>query len=331
MSPSLVLNQETSAPDGSVRSYRDHLMQGDKVEMEAALSAYAGSARSNPHKKTAALLSCRTDAWFVRHKTTGEVRVSSQTCKLRWCPFCAKRKQAYAAAQVREWITFQKYPKFLTLTVQHSDLPLVDQITDLYDQFRRLRKMKWFSERCTGGVWFFQVTFNKDSEQWHPHLHCIVTGKYLPHRRLNREWAKVTSGSFVTDVQMVKDAKNAANEVARYCARPARLSSLSADSRSEMVDAFFGKRLCGTWGTGRKISFRPVPDSSRDDWQNLGTWTYIHMTADRDSTAAAILRAYRNDEVLPFYEPVTDYTQAPAVGEPHPPPDDNYTFQRTFF
>ncbi len=331
MGPSLVLNQETTVSDRRFPTYREHLMKGDEVELEAALNAYAGSALMDTQKVVRNLQSCRTDAWFIRHKVTGEVRVSSATCKLRWCPPCARAKQSYAARQVREWIPKQKYPKFLTLTVQHSSAPLVDQVDELYEEFRAFRKMKWFKDRCSGGVWFFQVTRNKQDGTWHPHLHCIITGKYLPHRKLNREWSKVTSGSFVTDVQMVKDHKNAANEVARYCARPARLSSLPPELQSEMVDAFHGRRLCGTWGTGRTISFRPKPETTIDEWQNLGTWSYVLMTADRDEIARAILDAYRNSEPLLEYTPVTDYTIEIPEEHEMPPPDEVLNAQRSFF
>jgi hypothetical protein len=130
---------------------------------------------------------------------------------------------------------------------------------------------------------------------------------------------------------MVKDAKNAANEVARYCARPARLSAFSATEASEIVDAFFGRRLCGTWGTGRAMSFRPDHDMKKDEWQNLGSWYFVVNLADHDETAKEILNAYMRSETLPFYKPLFTATEAIPIDENLPPPAEPPPEQRLFF
>ncbi len=322
-SGSRVQAQETTFSNTTKPSYRQHLMQGDKIDMEAAESAYIGSDKCDGQKKLVFLRACRTDAWFIRHKVTGEVRVNSSTCKLRWCPICSKAKTAYAAKQVSEWIPKQAYPKFMTLTLQHSNHPVVDQVDELYNHFRALRKLKWFRDRCTGGVWFFQMKLSKKDDRWHPHLHCIVTGKYLPRNKLAELWKKVTSGSYILDIQMVKDHTNAANEVARYCAQPVRLAQLYPHQRSEILDAFYGRRLCGTWGRGRDLSFRPVKQDDADQWQNLGSWTYVVNLAESDSRARAILFAYKTGDPLPNYEPLTDYLIEVPEDYEHPPPDNS--------
>ncbi len=273
---------------------------------------------------------CRTDAWFMRNKITGEVQVSADTCGLRWCPSCSHVKEVRAAAAVAAWIPLQQYPKFLTLTMKHSDHTVVEQITELYDAFRRFRKLKWFSDRCTGGIWFFQIKLSDTDDRWHPHLHCIVTGKYLPLRKLSTEWLKVTSDSFVVDVQMVKDHKNAANEVARYCARPVSLSRLSVPTRAVLIDAFHGRRLHGTWGTGRAMSFSAESEYVRDDWQTLGSWSSVQLTMDQDPIARKIMWAYRTRIPLDNYEPLIDYTKELPPDLEHPPPSIDAHVERTF-
>ena len=331
MLPSLVQHVETSAGAPPFRSYRDHLRRNDPDEWDAAEIAYAGSGKMNPAKTLPRLRSCRTDAWFLRNKTTGEVRVSSMTCKLRWCPPCAQAKQIWIQKQVADWILEQQYPKFLTLTLQHTDLPVVDQVRTLYDAFRRFRKMKWFADRCTGGVWFFQLKLSETDDKWHPHLHCIVTGRYLPLRKLSKEWEKASSGSYVVDVQMVKDHQNAANEVARYCSRPVRLAHLSHGHRAEVLDAFHSRRLCGTWGTGRTISLSPKPDYVKEDWHTLGSWTSIHIRLDHDPAARQIVKAWSTG--LPLEESVSllDYIDEAAKQNARPPPEHELDSQRRFF
>ena len=331
LSPSGVQAKETTAPHVCKPTYREHLMQENIVEMQAAESAYLGSERCNGLKKVAVLRGCRTDAWFIRHKVTGEVRVNSSTCKLRWCPICSEAKASYIAQQVREWIAEQTYPKFMTLTLRHSDLPLGQQVQELYDHFRNLRKLKWFRDRCTGGVWFFQVKRSCNDGRWHPHLHCVITGKYIPKNKLSQIWKGVTDGSYIVDIQMIKKVTDVASYLARYCARPAKMSLLPHSLRGETVDAFHGRRLCGSWGTGRALSFKPVPSTDHGEWQNVGSWSYVVNLAEHDERAAKILFAYKTGKPLECFEPLTDYRVDVPPDYEHPPPGRERFDQRLLF
>lgn len=242
---------------------------------------------------------CRSTAWFYRHNVTGEVRIASNACHLRWCPVCGQARRNFISHAVAEWISKQAHPKFLTLTLKHTNAPLEWQVENLYSFFRELRRRKEFKRCVTGGIWFFQIKKSKTDHLWHPHLHCLITGSYLSKHKLHRMWCQVTFGSFVADIRTVHDPQKAAHDAAKYAASPGTLSGLSTEDACELVDAMHRRRICGTWGTGRTVSLRPAKQIDKDEWTNVGTWTNILNTRDSDPNARAIINAWKDKTSLP--------------------------------
>lgn len=241
---------------------------------------------------------CRERAWFARHRDTGEVRVFSSACRLRWCSLCSDARRGYITHQVAEWLNGEQYPKFLTVTLKHSNAPLAHQIKYLYAGFKKFRQAKLMKDGVKGGVWFFQIKRSKESGQWHPHIHCVISGAYLPQGKLSRLWCKITGGSKVVDIRPIRDLEKGAAEVARYASTPADLTTLPADDYVELFDSLKGRRACGTWGTARKVSLRQPKAEEVDKWQNVGSWTVIYATQNREPASLMIINAWLTDEPL---------------------------------
>ncbi len=291
--PSLVHTQQTSAQIDAVPTYGQALRHSCRRRYAAAMVIYTLMDSHDTAFRAIRLRDCRSISWFTRHITTGEVRVATSSCSLRWCPVCSNVRRNYVARSVSEWIQGCPYPKLMTLTLMHTDAPLHFQIEQLYKFFRELRRRKEFKAAVTGGVWFFQIKKSKTDRCWHPHIHAIVTGEFLPRRRLSKIWCEITSGSMVTEIRAVKDPQGAASEVARYATCPGNLAELSPDDGLEMVDALHGLRICGTWGKGRGISLRPKPSIVKEEWTNIGSWQVVMGTQDTDHSAKAILHAWQ--------------------------------------
>ncbi len=82
---------------------------------------------------------CRTKAWEYKVNATNEVIEKSNSCNQRFCPVCAAAKQKYIARNCQDWLGYCRQPKMLTLTLQHSNAPLKEQINMLYESFIKLR------------------------------------------------------------------------------------------------------------------------------------------------------------------------------------------------
>lgn len=296
---SLVHNKETSPLRTDFESYGSYRRQTHHDEFEAAWSVYNFMDDPERRSKADLLSGCRQNAWFSRHRETGEIRIASNACHLRWCPVCAESRKNYIGHSVAEWLLAQKFPKLMTLTLKHRDTTLHNQIEDLYRYFSQLRKLKDFRDLVTGGVWFFQIKQTGKAKEWHPHLHCVVTGRYLPRRLLRNLWHDITGDSIIVDIRSVKDPAGCALEVARYSARPGPLKDLDLKDAVELVNVMHGRRICGTWGTGRKISLKPPKYEDKDKWTSVGSWGMVMRNRKTDVTCFAIHNAWLKKEPLP--------------------------------
>lgn len=291
-SNSVVHSIETTADSIDPPLYRSVCLKHCRTEFIATQQLYRHLDSVEGRNREEALLKCRTRAWFVRNKTDGSVRVASNSCRLRWCPVCAQSRQNYIRHSVHEWFQTADHPKFLTVTVKHSQECLTDQINKLYNAWRKLRRDPFVTSNCTGGLWFFQLCWNPERHEWHPHIHAIVTGKYMDYKLLRKRWLEYTGDSQVLVIKTIKDPKQIGNYVARYAARPCQLSTLPLKEAVEAMTCLYGRRIAGSWGNARIVSFRPkrVPDP--ENFEYMGSWSTIHHLAKWDDNAKAILKAY---------------------------------------
>jgi len=207
--------------------------------------------------------------------------------------------QNYRMFSIGDFLQKANHPKFLTFTMKHSNAPLSHQIDNLYKSFRKLRLKKQYQHLIKGGVWFFQIVKSKQSRQWHPHLHCIVTGDYIPQRMISKDWLKITGSSKIVDIRIVKNPEKVAYYVSRYSARPANLSELSVDDGLELIIALHGRRLCGTWGECRCLSMKPPKADNPDEWISIGSWRVVTQSYYFDDNAKTIMDCYLDKRPLP--------------------------------
>lgn len=296
--PSSVHKEETTVSSPPIATYGQLLRQSCQDQYDAAARIYSYLDDLNDSSKHFSLDNCRSKAWFLRNIESGDVRVAANACRLRWCPVCTDSRRNYISHSVVDWVEKQSHPKFLTLTIMHSNAPLDHQINYLYNYFRLLRKRKDFRACVPGGLWFFQIKKSKGSGQWHPHLHCLITGLYIPHSRLVRMWKDITGNSTVVDIRPIRNPAKACNDAARYAACPGSLAGLSFDDALELVECMHGRRICGTWGTARKVSLRPPTSVDSSEWESVGEWFSVMSQKDSNSSARDILDAWRENHPL---------------------------------
>lgn len=294
----LLDTKETTALERPPDTFQALCVKNSPQEWKQARAVYKLLEDTHQLYKLDALDYCRKVSWFVRHEETGKVKIASQHCHLRWCPLCASSRRNYISHQVKDWCEKRSHLKFITLTIKHSDDTITEQIDHLYNSFKKLRKNKEFKKHITGGIWFFQIKMSKTSEQWHPHLHVIGTGKFYSNRRLSALWERITGDSKICNIKSVKDKEKAVQYAARYAAKPAELAKLPIADAAELVVCMHGRRICGSWGIKPPISFRPKKPEDADQWKNIGDYFYVAQLYNDDPSAKAIFDAYRLDEPL---------------------------------
>lgn len=268
-------------------------------EMESAERLYALVQLDRGGRYLERLFECRKFAYFAHNAETEKVRVISNACRLRWCPHCARAKQYFVRAQVKEYIGKIRKPKFLTLTIAHSYTTLKNQIDSLYRAFRLMRKHETIKKALRGGVWFFQLKRAEKTGEWHPHLHIVLDADFIDKKAWSAEWLRATGTSYIIDIRAIKDPRKVSDYVARYVSRCADVTDKSDSDLLEIYNVLHGRRTAGTFGTARSISFRPRPSADDSCWRKLAGWSTLRERSFVDRNAKAVIDAWRTDAKLP--------------------------------
>lgn len=295
----LVHTEETSAHRPREVPYRQWYELKHPEGILEAVQLYLELDRLHETHKTENLFACRTRAWFTREVTTNQVRVISNACRLRWCPFCQAAKAKLVSMNTAAWLKGKGHPKLLTLTLKHSDAPLDFQIKSLYGFFKSLRRSKLWKSLVRGGVWFFQLTRPTTTNQWHPHLHVLLDSDFIPVSALSDIWQEITSSSFVVDVRAIWTPDTAASHVARYVARPADLSKLEMPDKINVIEATKGLHLAGTFGNAKGVRLTNQKVKGETQFVKLGSWSQLLAWAQFDENALHIVEAWQTGEPIP--------------------------------
>lgn len=216
-------------------------------------------------------LHCGSGGWIMQSLTDPDrYTVRCQTCRDRWCPACAKSRAMVLRCNLEPLIASQTV-RFITLTLKHNDETLRQRLDKLFSCFKRLRKLPIWNDSVLAGVAFTEVKINKDTRRWHPHIHCLVTGKYLPLGQLQDAWLAVTGDSNIVDIRIVKDADTIAHYVTKYCTKPADGKLYNdPEALDAAIEALKGRRLVTTFGAWRGLPL--LRNDTIDDWECVMPW-----------------------------------------------------------
>jgi hypothetical protein len=158
----------------------------------------------------------------------------------------------------------------VTLTLKSSDTPLAEQLDRLIASFRRLRRTPLWLRGCFASAATIEVTRNEETRRWHPHLHVLVKGKYIPHADLKDVWHRITKDSSIVDIRFIKDREKAIRYMAKYVTKPMSAGyDTEPDALAEAIEALKGRRLVLLTGEWHSLKVAIKDDDS--NWQYVGT------------------------------------------------------------
>ena len=208
-------------------------------------------------------VTCGERAWILQSSEQNpNYRLAVNRCRNRWCIPCATEQRNVVQANVIDACK-EKDLRFITLTLKAKSRGLREQLATLRRSFKRLRQRKATKSALKGGIYFIEVTRNQKSRQWHPHLHIITEGTYVPHEILKREWLDITKDSYIVDIRKLKDSRIAAGYISKYAGKPIS-SKIVEDTESfaEVIIAFHGSRTFSSFGTWKNLGLSKPPESS---------------------------------------------------------------------
>jgi hypothetical protein len=235
------------------------------------------------------LRNCGRDSWIEKNYATGDLRIRVANCGQRYCPRCQKQHANRIFDCIHDTMRRTKGVRwrFITLTLKSSTYPLKSQLAFLREAFRRLRQSKIWQRCCHAGVAIIETTFNTESQQWHPHLHVITAGDYIPQAQLSNAWAKATSGSRIVDVRKLADNRRAAQYLSEYVTKPPCDEVYdNPDRLREWILALRGARFMIRFGDIQFVRDAQIKSPTDPVWTRLQSLERTLELADRGDTEA---------------------------------------------
>lgn len=227
-------------------------------------------------------------------------RVAGSSCHDRFCLPCARERSHLIANNVIEQVANKKI-RFLTLTVKSKSEDLATLLHRLYQSFSALRRRAFWKRRVTGGVAFLEVKWATSAGRWHPHLHVLIEGRYMPKADIRRIWYDITKDSFIIDIRLVQSNEHAARYVTKYASKPFNNTFVGRPLLlDEAVNAMKGRKLAMTFGSWRGVTLSKPID--KQGWKNLGSLQdFLTRAAHNDSAARAVLSALTDANLSDIY------------------------------
>jgi len=220
-------------------------------------------------RKTAERLAACSSTVLITHSaSTATTRPWLPRCGSRLCPFCGRGRAGHIADKLRAIIDEMHEPRHLVFTYRSRPEGLALQLKQLRAAFSRLRRCTEWSKYVRGGIYSIEVTRNPATGLWHPHLHVIADGSYLPQKLLQRLWSTVMPGGEHVWITKVDDTAGAAWEVAKYVGKPPKVHGWPPSAIVEFARATHGMRMLqgfGEWFNRQLPAEEEEPYTHPDD------------------------------------------------------------------
>lgn len=239
----------------------------------------------------------RCGTFLEFHLTEEEAKLhSANFCKDRLCPMCNWRRSKKIFAQVSDVLDEVEKDGlrflFLTLTVRNCAFnELEETVTALLDGWRRLYLKKAFKDAVLGTFRTLEITVNRKTCTFHPHLHVILavnpsyfkSRTYITQEKWAEMWQKSCSLDYlpIVHVEAVKSGKfdvvegidkrtfrSAVKEVSKYVAKGSDYLSGELEEMvvrvSHLLDALTGRRLVSFTGVFKEAAAQLKLDDVED-------------------------------------------------------------------
>jgi hypothetical protein len=119
-----------------------------------------------------------------------------------------------------------------------------------------------------GGVAILEIKYFPETNRWHPHLHIVAEGHYIPHAILKTAWAKASRTSSIVDVRAIPRNDKVVQYVTKYATKPFDSSFIRLPERlDEAIIAMRGVRSVTTFGSWRGLKLSDV--------ESTGLWLRV--------------------------------------------------------
>jgi hypothetical protein len=215
--------------------------------------------------------------------------VSRSLCKSRVCPTCGEKRARRLRSTLLPVVRELDSPRMITLTLAATDDDLEDQLKRLTDCFARLRRRKAAKAYLRGGVYVTEITYNPETDRWHPHLHIVAEGRYWPQRELAALWHTITGDSRICDIRACHDRRSTVNYVTSYVSKSQTPRDVPPERLWEWCRATHGRPLARPFGVCHGAKLSPKPEAHPSGLTHIAPLSPLLEAVQRgDDTASSL-------------------------------------------
>jgi hypothetical protein len=244
-------------------SLQDAIHQDNADARDLLIGILANSEHAALTKAAEKMAWCGCAMEIVADPDTGIAQTWTSRCKNPLCPTCAQKRAAQLRDQLNVAVATMKDPRTIILTLKSCDTDIGRQLADLRNYFNRLRRTPLWKRSVRGGVATIEVTLNAKTQAYHPHIHLIYDGAFIPVELLRKEWHTITNDSWIIWITQVADRKNAVAELCKYISKPARLTAWAPDKIISYALGTKGRRFFSTFGTLYRVNLNTADENPK--------------------------------------------------------------------
>ncbi len=226
------------------------------------------------------LVGCGTFLRFEKQQQEGGAVYhlkGANFCRQRLCPMCQFRRSEKMFAQMLEVVKYLEgeyrfIHLVLTVPNQKFDYELLQAIKILYKGFSLFYAYKSIRRAFKGVLRCLEVSYNYETNTFHPHLHCLVAVNksyfhdskvYLSYDKLRELWSKSvykaneklgynapflsSGGPLQIHVGAIKQGDySGVAEVCKYCVKPLELDKKGSEEQNKRLLLNLWHNLKGT-------------------------------------------------------------------------------------
>ena len=173
---------------------------------------------------------CGSYLVFKRFQDNSKKLHDANFCRVRLCPMCSWRRSLKIFSQVSKVIDYislnhESSYLFATFTIRNCSIEDLSETIDLLlYSWKKLSLQKKFKSVVTGSFRALEVTYNKKTDEWHPHLHVILSvdknyfsNSYISQKEWSVMWQKALKVDYmpIVDIRRLKTLKGV-SEASKY-------------------------------------------------------------------------------------------------------------------
>lgn len=165
---------------------------------------------------------------------------------MRVCPHCSYRRTLKLADRIEKH-SINKCGLRYAVLAERNSIDLREGVALLWESWTRLRRSMRWKKYVRGCIVAMEVTYNAESQSWHPHLNVLMEGEFFPFEELNQAWFEATEHRGRTSFIRAAD-QGTVRELIKYVTKITDLLD-DPSALDEFLSAINRRRLVRTYGT----------------------------------------------------------------------------------